>query len=261
LAFTDIDPRRAPVSADASVRSVARALDLLNLFDHHRPYLTLREIVERSELPKTTVVRLLANLQARALVSVRADGTYTLGAGMLRWVRMAAALWQVNEPTIASMRRLVDACGETVNIYVRQDTTRTSIAQQQGIHTVRNVVEVGSPMPLWGGSAAKVLLAAAPRVIEDLAGLNPNLDTESLRTEVDEARRAGFAVSHGEREEGATAVSAPIVAADGRVLAALCISGPSSRLTGARLDAAIRSAVETAKEISGFGLGSVEELL
>jgi DNA-binding IclR family transcriptional regulator len=72
------------VSGDSSVRSVTRALDLLNLFDHHRPFLTMREIVERSELPKTTVVRLLANLEARALVSVRSDATYTLGAGMLR---------------------------------------------------------------------------------------------------------------------------------------------------------------------------------
>ena len=59
----------------------------------------------------------------------------------------------------------------------------------------------------------------------------------------------------------ASAVSAPIVAGDGRVLAAVCISGPSSRLTGDRLDAAVRAAVETAKEISGFGLGGVEELL
>jgi DNA-binding IclR family transcriptional regulator len=249
------------VSGDSSVRSVARTLDLLNLFDHHRPFLTLREIVDRSGLPKTTVVRLLANLESRALVSVRPDGTYTLGAGMLRWVRMAAALWQVNEPTVASMRRLVDTCGETVNIYVRQDTTRMSIAQEQGTHTVRNVVEVGAPMPLWGGSAAKVLLAGAPQVIDDLGTLNPNLDTARLRAEVEEARRAGFAMSHGEREEGASAVSAPIVAADGRVLAALCISGPSSRLTEPRLDAAIRAAIDTAKEISGFGLGSVEALL
>ncbi len=76
------------------------------------------------------------------------------------------------------------------------------------------------------------------------------------------AREAGYAISHGEREDGASAVSAPIVAADGRrVLAALCISGPSSRLTGDRLDMAVRAAVESAKEISGFGLGGVEELL
>jgi DNA-binding IclR family transcriptional regulator len=249
------------VSGDSEVRSVARTLDLLNLFDHHRPFLTLREIVERSGLPKTTVVRLLANLQSRALVSVRTDGSYTLGAGMLRWVRMAAALWEVNEATIVSMRRLVDTCGETVNIYIRQDTTRMSIAQEQGTHTVRNVVEVGAPMPLWGGSAAKVLLTGAPQVIDDLEHIRSNVDTAQLRADVEEARGAGFAVSHGEREDGASAVSAPIVAADGRVLAALCISGPSSRLTGDRLEAAISAAVETAKEISGFGLGAVEELL
>jgi DNA-binding IclR family transcriptional regulator len=249
------------VIGESEVRSVARTLDLLNLFDHHRPFLTLREIVERSGLPKTTVVRLLANLQSRALVSVRGDGTYTLGAGMLRWVRMAAALWEVNQSTVASMRRLVDTCGETVNIYVRQDTTRMSIAQEQGTHTVRNVVDVGAPMPLWGGSAAKVLLTGAPQVIDDLERIKPDLDTARLRAEVEEARRAGFAVSHGEREDGASAVSAPIVAADGRVLAALCISGPSSRLNGDRLDAAVRAAVDTAKEISAFGLGSVEELL
>ena len=180
---------------------------------------------------------------------------------MLRWVRMAAALWEVNEPTIASMRRLVDTCGETVNIYVRQDTARMSIAQEQGTHTVRNVVEVGVPMPLWGGSAAKVLLTGAPQIIDELERMKPNIDTSQLRVDVEEARRAGFAVSHGEREDGASAVSAPIVADNGRVLAALCISGPSPRLIGDRLDMAIQAAVETAKEISGFGLGSVEELL
>ncbi|WP_099038249.1 IclR family transcriptional regulator [Mycobacterium neglectum] len=249
------------MAGDSSVRSVARTLDLLNLFDHHRPFLTLREIVERSGLPKTTVVRLLANLQSRALLSVRADNTYTLGAGMLRWVRMAGALWEVNEQTVASMRRLVDACGETVNIYVRQDATRMSIAQQQGVHTVRNVVEVGTPMPLWAGSAAKVLLTGAPQMLDDLTILNPSLDVARLRAEVDEARRVGFAVSHGEREDGASAVAAPIVAADGRVLAALCISGPTSRLTGERLETAVGAAVDAAKEISGFGLGGVEELL
>ena len=249
------------MSGDSSVRSVARALDLLNQFDHHRPFLTLREIVERSGLPKTTVVRLLANLQDRTLVSVRRDGTYTLGAAMLRWVRMSAALWQVNEPTVASMRRLVDTCGETVNIYVRQDTVRISIAQEQGTHTVRNVVEVGQPMPLWGGSAAKILLTAAPTLIDELTQIKPNLDTERLRAEVEEARLSGYAVSHGEREEGASAVSAPVFAADGRVVAALSVSGPTSRLTGARMDAAVGAVVDAAKEISAHGLGGVEELL
>ena len=112
-----------------------------------------------------------------------------------------------------------------------------------------------------GGSAAKVLLTGAPKVIDELERLVPGLDSARLRAEVEEARQAGFAVSHGEREDGASAVSAPILSADGRLLAALCVSGPSPRLTGDRLDAAIRAAIEAANEISAAGLGSVEELL
>ncbi|MGH3360555.1 MAG: IclR family transcriptional regulator [Nocardioidaceae bacterium] len=246
---------------DAPVRSVARTFDLLNLFDHRRPYLTLREIVEHSELPKTTVVRLLANLEARALVSVRTDGSYTLGAGMLRWVRMSASLWEVNDQTRVRMRRLVDELGETVNIYVRQDDTRMSIAQEEGTHTVRNVIEVGHPMPLWAGATAKVLLTAAPDLIDGLTRIRPELDVAALRTEVEAVREAGHAVSHGEREIGATAVSAPIMAKDGRVIAALSISGPTTRFSDERLDGVVRTVVETAERISQAGLGDVEELL
>lgn len=249
------------MAAESPVRSVARTFDLLDLFDHRRPFLGLREIVERSELPKTTAVRLLANLEARALVSVRADGTYTLGAGMLRWVRMSAALWEVNEQTRERMRRLVDDLGETVNVYVRQDETRMSIAQEEGVHTVRNVIDVGAPMPLWAGATAKVLLTAAPSLIDALPAQRPGLDIDRLRVDVDAARDAGYAVSHGEREMGATAVSAPITSAQGRLLAALTISGPTTRFDDERLALVVRRVVETAQEISATGLGSVEELL
>lgn len=249
------------MAGDSSVRSVARTLDLLEQFDRRHPFLSLREIVDQSGLPKTTVVRLLANLEARALVSVRSDGRYTLGAGMLRWVRMSAALWEVSDQTRACMRRVVDAFGETVNVYVRQDNVRMSIAQEEGTNTVRNVIEVGSPMPLWAGSSAKVLLTAAPDLIEELVEVNPDLDVDALRAGVEAAREAGYAVSDGERERGATAVSAPILSTDGRLVAALTISGPSPRLNGARLEDAIRVVTDAAQEISGFGLGSVEELL
>jgi DNA-binding IclR family transcriptional regulator len=249
------------LTSEPTVRSVDRTLDLMDLFDHRRPFLTLREIVERSGLPKTTVVRLLAVLESRALVSTRTDGTYTLGAGVLRWVRMSAALWEVNDQTRACMRRLVDSLGETVNVYVRQDLVRTSIAQEEGTNSVRTVVEVGRPMPLWAGSTAKILLAPALELVEHLARVHPSLDAETFRADIEAAREAGYAVSHGEREPGASAVSAPILAADERMIAALTISGPSSRLTGARLDEAIAAVVDAAKEISGFGLGSVEELL
>lgn len=249
------------MSSDNSVRSIGRAIDLLALFDHRHPFLALRDIVELSGLPKTTVVRLLANLEQRSLISTRADGSYTLGAGFLRWVRMSSSLWDVNESTRQCMRRLAEECGETVNIYVRQDLARVSISQHEGAATVRNVIEVGKPMPLWAGASAKVLLADAPEIIEAVASGPDGVDAATLREQVAEVKEAGYALSHGEREFGATSVSAPIVAGDGRVLAALSVSGPTSRFTTERLEAILPAVTTAAKEISGVGLGSVEALL
>jgi len=51
----------AESSAD-SVRSVSRALGLLTLFDEDHPLHSLRELLERTELPKTTVLRLIQTL-------------------------------------------------------------------------------------------------------------------------------------------------------------------------------------------------------
>jgi DNA-binding IclR family transcriptional regulator len=238
-----------------SVRSIGRVIDLLELFDHRTPSMSLRELVERTGLPKTTVVRLLANLESRGLITTLRDGDYTLGGTFLRWGRLASQLWEVDEATHASMRRLVERCGETTNIYVRQDEVRLSIAQHEGTSTVRTVVEVGTPMPLSGGAPAKVLLSAAPDLIDRVC-----TDPEAMRAEVQTVADRGWALSHGERELGASSVAAPIVR-DGRVLAALTISGPTTRFTEERMNTYIEAVTETAKEISGAGLGRVEALL
>ncbi|AQA23466.1 bacterial transcriptional regulator family protein [Rhodococcus sp. MTM3W5.2] len=74
-------------------------------------------------------------------------------------------------------------------------------------------------------------------------------------------RKAGYAVTHGERELGASAVAAPILAADGRVLAALSIGGPTSRFTADRVGSYVDAVTESAAEISSIGLGSVEAFL
>ncbi|GAB3273884.1 IclR family transcriptional regulator [Kineosporia babensis] len=220
------------MNPDSGVRSVSRAVDLLEAFDLGHPARTLRELIEVTGLPKSTVLRLVGTWENRGYLLLLSDGRYALGPGLLRWVRAADALWEVSAAARSAMKALVDRYGETVNIYVRQGEHRVSIAQHEGTATVRSVVVVGSPMPLELGASGRV-----------------------LRTGVD------LAVSHGEREVGASSVSAAIRAADGRVLAALAMSGPTSRFveeTVTRYTVAVRAA---AAQIAEQGLGSVEALL
>jgi DNA-binding IclR family transcriptional regulator len=247
---------------DGGVRSIARAVDVLQLFDVDHPRRTLREIVALTGLPKTTAVRVLATLDALGLIVDLHDSSYSLGAGFLRWVDLAGSLWEVGADARHVMTRLVDTCGETVNVYIRRDLSRVSIAQVEGTATVRSVVKTGVPYPLETGAAAKILLGgASDSVLRQLVECRPDLDLDSLRREVLGIRQAGYAVTHGERELGASAVAAPILTADGRVLAALSIGGPTSRFTADRVGRYVDAVTESATEIGSIGLGSVEAFL
>lgn len=247
---------------DGGVRSIIRAIDVLTLLDAQHPTRSLREIVESTGLPKTTAVRLLGTLESRGLVVRRGEATYAPGAALLRWVRLAQSVWEVNAHTREVMRRLVDECGETVNIYIRQDLDRISIAQEEGTATVRSVVEVGAPMPLTHGATAKVLLGGAPdSLIDELAASHETLDTEALRRQVAAVLETGYGVTHGERELGASAVAAPILHSDGRLIAALSVSGPTSRFTADRLPRYVAAVSDAADSISHNGLGAVDAFL
>lgn len=244
------------------MRSIGRAVNVLQLFDADHPTRTLREIVLLAELPKTTVVRVLATLESLGLIVDRGDSTYSLGAGFLRWVKLAQSLWEVGEEARRIMTHLVDTCGETVNVYIRQDLNRLSIAQVEGTTTVRSVVEVGAPYDLSSGAAGKILLGGAPdSLLVQLIEQRPDLHLDGLRREVAGIREAGYAVTHGERELGASAVAAPILASDGRLIAALSASGPTSRFTADRVGRLVDEVTAAARNISDVGLGSVEAFL
>ncbi len=247
---------------DGGVRSIGRAVDLLGLFDARHPTRPLRDLVAGTGLPKTTVVRLLATLEARGLVVDAGDSTYSLGAQFLRWVELSHSLWQVSTDTRSVMRSLVEQYGETVNLYVRQDSVRISIAQEEGTATVRSLVEVGAPMPLSQGATAKVLLGGAPdTLIDELAAQTPGLDTAALRRQVAATRENGHAVSHGERELGASSVAAPIYNGERRVIAALSMSGPTSRFTADQVASYVAALTTAAGQISAARLGTVEAFL
>ncbi|WP_020664699.1 IclR family transcriptional regulator [Amycolatopsis benzoatilytica] len=252
----------ASTRVDGGVRSIARAIEVLELFDVAHPTRQLRDLVTLTGLPKTTVVRLLSTLESLGLIVDRGDSSYGPGPGFLRWVKLAESLWEVGPEARKIMSRLVDDCGETVNVYIRQGLDRTSVAQVEGTATVRSVVEVGVPYPLATGAAAKILLGGAPEdVLRELAARRSDLAWESLRREVDSIREAGYAITHGERELGASAVAAPIFGKDGRVIAALSASGPTSRFTADRVGRYVDAVTAAAGEISQVGLGPVEVFL
>jgi DNA-binding IclR family transcriptional regulator len=239
------------------VRSVQRALDILSLLTEDRPRVTIRDIVDATGLAKTTVLRLVSTLEQAGLLWAGGGG-YMAGPGLWRWAHLAGRSWELPPELQRSMRELAAKHRETINVYVVRDIYRVCIAQQESPQPLRHVVHVGDELPMWAGASSKVLLRDAdPGLLERIAQNSPygRRHVKRLQEWIDEAAGRGYAVSHGEREDGLSAVAAPILGRTGRVVAALGLSGPTVRFTEKRITEFAADLRRVAQQTSELGFG------
>ena len=219
------------------VRSIRRALDILSLLTDDKPSISIRDITDATGLPKTTVLRLVHTLEHNGLLWATPGG-YMAGPGLWRWAYLARRGWQLPPETQAAMRDLGARHKETVNLYVLRDICRVCVAQQESPRPLRHVVQVGDELPLWAGASSKVLLRdAAEPLLARVARSSPYGEGHraTLKEWIARAAADGWAVSHGEREEGLSAVAVPVTGRSGAVVAALALSGPTLRFTAERV--------------------------
>src|SRR5262245_39238648 len=94
---------------------LTRAINVLSLFDHARPQLSLSEIAQAVSLPKTTVFRLLSSLVERDFCELDAQsGKYSLGFGLLRLADVRRRQTNIHDVAIPVMRDLRNQVQETV---------------------------------------------------------------------------------------------------------------------------------------------------
>lgn len=185
---------------------------------------TLRSLSVASRLPRPTAHRLLVALEAHRLVVRDATGAFRLGPKLTELAAVAGPeldLASLAGPVLDDLHRTTR---ESVQLYVRSADHRLCIAARDSGTGLRDSVPVGALLPLAAGSGGKVLLAWS-----DARGAGP-LAGQHVDSELAEVRERGWAASVAEREPGVASVSAPVFRA-GVLLAALCVSGPVSRLS------------------------------
>jgi DNA-binding IclR family transcriptional regulator len=185
---------------------------------------TLAELVAATDLPRATAHRLAVALEVHRLLARDADGRFVLGS------RVGELAAQLPDPLVVAAGPVLawvrDECGESAQLYRRDGNERLCVAAAERATGLRTTVPVGSRLPLTAGSGAQVICAWSDR-----ATLDHVLDVSEFSTRtLAEVRKRGWAQSVGEREAGVASVSAPVLARDGELLAAISISGPIERL-------------------------------
>lgn len=241
---------------EKSVRTVERALDILLCFTK-KSELTLTEISRMSGLNKSTVYRLLQSLVKKGFVDKNKEtDKYRLGFAI--W-ELSVHMERKEDPAVLflpEMERLRDALDETVTLYVRDGRQRVRVQAVESRQTIRRVAPLGARMPLYVGASGKILIAYAPRHVQEYILADPDwpeaIDKEAFECQLAEIKRKGYATSIEEREAGAAAISAPILNRQGECVAALAVSGPVGRMTLAKMEQFAPYVKEAAKRMGAM---------
>lgn len=218
-----------------TVRAVERALDILLCFTQDSD-LGLTEIAAKIDLHKSTVHRLLATLEEKGfLIRNPATEKYRLGIRIWELSTHLPAFDESAAVLLPSMERLRDRLGETVSLYLRDGIERVRIQAVQSQQAIRRVAQIGARLPLSVGASSKVLAAYAPaetlKELLESSDWPEYVEKDVFREQLNEIHRMGYATSFEEREPGAAAVAVPVTGRSGKVIAALSLSGPVSRLS------------------------------
>ncbi|MDR7586293.1 MAG: IclR family transcriptional regulator [Armatimonadota bacterium] len=227
-----------------TVQVVDRGLDLLELLRDAPTPLSLGEIARRLGVAKTTGFRLLRTLERRGYVErLPGDHRYRLGPEWVAYVGRLPGPPSLAEAALPYLRRLRDRFAETVNLGVLRQGEVLYVEILESPHPFRMAAAVGARSPVHSTALGKAIAAHLPdeevEAIVRQRGL-PALTSRTItslaafRRELEKTRLRGFAEDNGETEPEASCVAAPVFGFGGQVVAAVSISGPTSRIQAIR---------------------------
>ncbi|WP_402373869.1 IclR family transcriptional regulator [Isoptericola rhizosphaerae] len=203
---------------------------------------------------KSTLHRTLAALRHRGYAEQAEDGTYRLGPAVLA----LGSTFLAEENLPALLRPALDALSadvdELVHLGVLAGREVVYLEKVEPQRAVRVWSAVGRRRPAATTALGRALLAAGPFDDDELARYaDTDTTADRLRNAVSAARRLGYATETEENEPGIACAAVAVLRA-GRPLAAVSITAPAERMTGAARDARIGALTETFAEHLPVGL-------
>lgn len=236
------------------MKSLSKALKLLDCFDSSTPELGITELAKILELNKSNVFNIVATFEQQGyLKKNKGTGKYRLGLKLLEFSYL------INE-NLGYQRVLYDIMKDVSNelgaityfaILRRQKVFYLCSAypyQKADNFPYRTII--GETAPLYCTSLGKALMAFMPPEELDAYLLQADTfkaftertvtDPDSVREEVARVRRNGYSVDNEEHEYGVKCVGVPVLMPESRQIAAFSASGPVSAFTDQNFDERVK---------------------
>lgn len=232
MASTDGD---APAASTYSIRAVERVCDVLDLIQRQPDAFTLSDVVEATDLPKSSAFRYLSTLEARGYVSRDAvTGQIRIGPSFLPLHdRQMELLAGQARPLMEQLR---DQFEETVNLGVLEGNRIAYLEIVESQRSMRLAARKGNRDPLHCTALGKAVATLLPTVrvraileAEGMPAMTPQTitDMDDFLAEVERSRERGYALDNGENEPDGRCLAVPLLTSDFPV--AISLSAPASR--------------------------------
>lgn len=198
--------------AAEGVASANRALRVLTCFRQGDDRLSLAEIARRTDLVKSTILRLITSLEEAGLI-LRVDDSYRLGSEIVRLHSIYSASMGLDKIIMPMLRDLAEETRETAAFYTEQNGQRFCQFRVNSPDALRLDIAPGSFRPMDNASSAQIL-----KLFQHWPDEQPSLPTLPIYT-------AGATTPH------TASLSVPVLGQDQCLVGALTITGPISRLT------------------------------
>jgi IclR family transcriptional regulator, acetate operon repressor len=241
------------------IRSVLKAIDVMCVFSSTEPTLTLGEISERLNMPKSTTHNLLNTLASRGFIEKVNDDSYALGTAVISLSQAVRVNAHLRDRAAPLLRELADIVKESVYLTYLDGDHALYIYAIETSNRLMARSAIGDRVRLHCTGVGKAILAAFPdEKMEDivqrtgLPGFTENTITtlDELKREMEQTRLRGYSIDRGEHEKGIFCVGAVIRDAAGIPIGGCSISGLDPEIIAGRAAGLSADLLYAAQEIS-----------
>lgn len=243
------------------VQALERALDILDSFSFQNRELNLSDVVKNTGLNKTTVKRLISNLESRGYLKQDPQTkAYQLGMRLFELGGIVFSSFSLRRAAAFPMSRLQSQTGATVLLGVQIDDQLVYIDKREGNGMLRISSDVGWHRPLHYGMLGMVLMACLDaKDVKKILSKHPLqshtpfsiTDQDAFSLRLGQIREQGYVLEKEEAVEGVMGIAAPIRDYSRQVTAALGIALPlGQRNLSNNVDRIIELVKKTCEKIS-----------
>lgn len=234
-------------------------LVLEHLTQSHRP-IGLAELAELICLPRQTIHRILQQLvDAQLIIRAPQKDRYVVGPALTQLSVQALSSLNTGTPVRAVLETVVEQTGETCNVGILDQDEVVYLERMEGSAPLRLQLQVGSRVPVHCTAIGKLLLAYQHKNVRTrLLNARPLrrftghtfTDVAVLEEEFARIRSQGYSFNDQEYVDGLTAIAVAIRDRESKVIAALAVHAPSTRMDIEKAQLYLPSINESAERIS-----------